>query len=173
MNVKETRDLLVYELGVALAAEKAIAKMLTTLKNAASDRELAQGFERHRDETRQHAKTVGEALELLGKRPRGVGSPAVEGIEAEYEAFARSAADDVPPHVGDLIALTAAMHVEHYEIAAYESLIIKAQAMDEPQLVQLLNANLAQEQLMLQRGRIMEQRLGHAAAMEIVAAEAR
>ena len=147
-------------------------KMVRTLKNVASDPELARGFERHRNETREHVKTLGEALAVVGKRPRGVSSSVLDGIQAEHEAFARSAADGVPPHIGDLIALTAAMHVEHYEIAAYESLIIKAQAMDETQLVQLLNANLAQEQLMLQRGRIMEQRLSHAATMELVAADA-
>jgi ferritin-like metal-binding protein YciE len=47
--------------------------------------------------------------------------------------------------VVDLVILSGAGETEHHEIAVYENLIIQAEALGHPEVVQLLSQNLEQE----------------------------
>lgn len=161
-KVTDARDLLVQQLAVVYGSEKAIEGMLPKLAREANDEELAAGFERHREETRGQIANLEQAFELLGVKPRRAKAPAVEGLELQHKAFAADAADDVLPEVLDLVALASASTTEHYEIAAYETLIMLAESLDANELVQLLQENLEQEQRMLGEAKGLAQRLAGA-----------
>lgn len=145
----DPRDLLVRDLAVVYTAEKAIERTLPKLAKEANDTALARGFERHLDETREHVSNLEEVFRLLGEKPRGAKSPAIEGLTLEHKAFAADAADDVLPEVLDLVALGSAAATEHHEISAYESLITLAKGLEETEIVPLLERNLEQERKML------------------------
>ena len=54
---------------------------------------------------------------------------------------------------------------EHHEIAVYEALITKAEAMGEQDVVALLHENLGSEQATLQKAQQMAQRLAQREAL--------
>ena len=159
-KVTDVRDLLVHELGVAYAVEKAVEAALPKMAKEANSQEIARGFEQHLQETREHVATLEEAFGLLGEKPRRGKSPAVEGLTLEHKGFAADAADDVHPEVLDLVALGSAAAVEHHEIASYERLITLAEGAGANEIVTLLQRNLSQEQRMLEHAKSMARRLG-------------
>jgi ferritin-like metal-binding protein YciE len=161
-KVTDARDLLVQQLAVVYGSEKAIEGMLQKLAREANDEELAAGFERHREETRGQIANLEQAFRLLGEKPRRAKAPAVEGLELQHKAFAADAADDVLPEVLDLVALASASTTEHFEIAAYETLIMLAESLEAIELVQPLQDNLEQEQRMLGEAKGLAQRLAGA-----------
>jgi ferritin-like metal-binding protein YciE len=161
-KVTDARDLLVQQLAVVYGSEKAIEGMLQKLAREANDEELAAGFERHREETRRQIANLEQAFQLLGEKPRRAKAPAVEGLELQHKAFAADAADDVLPEVLDLVALASASSTEHFEIAAYETLIMLAESLEATELVRPLQENLEQEQRMLGEAKGLAQRLAGA-----------
>lgn len=160
VKVTDPNDLFVYKLSVLLKTEKAIERMLPRLQKEANSPELASGFERHTQETKQQIQNLERVFDSLGTRPQESPAPAVEGLEADYKGFAASAADDVQPDVLDVVALSAAAATEHHEIAAYESLITLAGAVGAEDAVPLLQENLEQELNMLRQVQMFAQELG-------------
>ena len=73
--------------------------------------------------------------------------PAIEGIEKEGQQMIKMA--DEP--LVDAVILGGAAATEHHEIAVYEGLITKAEAMGEQDVVALLQENLEQEQQTLEK----------------------
>ena len=169
-KVTDPNDLFLYKLGVMLKTEKAIEKMLPTLQKEANDPELASGFERHLEQTRQHVTNLEQAFAALGQKPQENPAPAVEGLEQEHKGFAASAADDVWPDVLDMVAAGSASATEHHEIAAYESLVMTARTLGLTGVVPLLEENLEQDREMLKGAEQIAQRL--AQKVEAEAAEA-
>jgi ferritin-like metal-binding protein YciE len=163
-KVTDTHDLLLHELGVVYAAEKAIERTLPKLAKEANDEQLARGFERHLEETRGHVSNLEEAFRSLGEKPGRAKAPAVEGLVAQHKGFAADAADDVQPEVLDLVALSSAAATEHHEIAAYESLITLAEGVGASEIVPFLERNLEQERNMLEQTQSLARRLGSRAA---------
>ena len=168
-KVTDPHDLLIHKLGVMLNTEKAIERMLPKLAREANREELAQGFERHLEQTRQHVKNVEEALSMLGAPAQGVPAPAIEGLEAQHLAFAAEAADDVRPEVLDLVAAASAAATEHHEIAAYEALVTMAQSLGQTDLAGVLERNLREDREMLQGAEQILERLSREAGAELAA----
>ena len=169
-KVTDPNDLFLYKLGVMLKTEKAIEKMLPTLQKEANDGELASGFQRHLEQTRQHVSNLEQAFAALGEKPQEHPAPAVEGLQQEHKGFAASAADDVWPDVLDMVAAGSAAATEHHEIAAYEGLVTMAQSLGLTSVAPLLEQNLQQDREMLKGAEQIAQRLGQ--KVEAEAAEA-
>jgi ferritin-like metal-binding protein YciE len=159
-KVTDPRDLLVHELGVVYAAEKLIEAALPKMAKEANDRDIANAFEHHLEETRQHIGNLEESFGLLGEKPQRGKSPAVEGLIVQHKGFAAAAGDDVQPEVLDLVALGSASATEHHEISAYESLIALAEGVGATEIVPLLERNLEQERSMLERAKATARRIG-------------
>ena len=171
-KVTDPNDLFLYKLGVMLKTEKSIEKMLPTLQKEANDGELASGFERHLEQTRQHVSNLEQAFAALGEKPQENPAPAIEGLEREHKGFAASAADDVWPDVLDMVAAGSAAATEHHEIAAYEALVTMGQRLGLTNVVPLLEQNLQQDREMLNGAEQIAQRLGQKVEAEGEAAEA-
>lgn len=163
MPVADPAGLFLEELGDVLYAERQIEKALGKLAREAQDDELSQGFDHHRQETRDQIGNLEQVFRLLGKRARGKRCPGIDGILEEGEEFLKENGDS-DDRLVDLFLTGAALRVEHYEIAAYTALLAQADRMGEPRIAQLLRENLAQEEKMAKAARKAGVRLAGAVA---------
>jgi ferritin-like metal-binding protein YciE len=141
------RELFLHELADLLYVERTLVKVLPKLEKEASDKELAKAFADHLAETKQHVANLEEAFELIGEKPKAEKCPGIDGIKQEHDDFVTEQSPS--SEVLDSFLTGAGARTEHYEIAAYEGLIISAKAMGESQLVALLAENLDQEKAAL------------------------
>jgi ferritin-like metal-binding protein YciE len=154
------RDLFLGDLSAMLEVEKQIAKSLPKMQKAAGDHRLSQRLGRHEKETREQVKRLERAFKTLGVRPQRRKAAGIEGLATEFTEASGSVGDGL----ADVVTLNVASRVEHYEIAAYESLIEMARALDETEVRQLLERNLKEEKAMLADAGKHARRLNEAAA---------
>ena len=141
-TIETPRQLFTHKLGAALTMERTVLDMLGQLEEAARSQELKQQLHHHADETRQQITNIEQAFAALGTEVDDKPCPAIEGIEKEGQSMIKMA--DEP--LVDAVILGGAAATEHHEIAVYEGLITKAEAMGEQDIVALLQENLEQEQ---------------------------
>ena len=155
--MSDPRELFLHELGDVLYAERTLVKTLPKLQEEASDDELALGFEEHLGETRQHVKNLESAFEKLGETAKAEKCPGIDGIKQEHDEFVSK--ESPSQDVLDSFLTGAGARTEHYEIAAYESLLTMAEAMGEVEIVDLLTENLEQERTALEKLKSVGKRL--------------
>jgi Mn-containing catalase len=160
-RLTEPRELFLSELADVYYTEKALEKVLPKLAQEASDGELTKGFEQHLEQTRKHATNIESIFAALGKRPQAEPCPGIEGIKQEHDKF--MAEHDASPAVTDLFITGSAARAEHYEIAAYTSLITMAESLGEPKVTRLLQQNLKEEQEALKKVESAARRLSNGA----------
>jgi ferritin-like metal-binding protein YciE len=165
-KMKEPRELFLHELGDLLYAERVLVKTLPKLEKEASDEGLAASFKAHLAETEKHVTNVEKAFAALGEKAKAEKCPAIDGIKKEHDDFVD---DESPtPEILDAFLTGSGARAEHYEIAAYEGLIISANAMGEDKVAKLLGDNLAQEKAALQKLKTISRRLARESAKETV-----
>lgn len=125
-------------------AEKKIVKALPKMAKGAQSPELAQAFEKHKEESEVHIERLEGVFDILGKRAQGKTCPAIDGIIEEGEEIL-SDFKNSPALDAGLIA--AAQAVEHYEIARYGTLKRWAQVMGMNDAAALLGDTLAEESM--------------------------
>jgi ferritin-like metal-binding protein YciE len=140
-------ELFAHKLGATLTMEETILDMLEELEGKASDQQLAQQLRDHHQETQQHVRNVIQIFEALGQEPERQACPAIEGLEQE----GRKLLEDVDDSLVDAVILSGVIETEHHEIAVYDGLIIKAEQMDDEDVVALLHENLEQEEATLDK----------------------
>lgn len=163
-KMSDPRDLFLHELGDVLYAERMLVKALPKLQQEASDRELANGFEQHLEETKQHVVNVEQAFKALGEKPKAEKCPGIEGITKEHDEFVSN--ESPSPEVLNAFLTGAGARAEHYEIASYEGLVTTAQAMGEKEVVKLLTQNLDQELKALAKIKSIGKRLAQESAKQ-------
>jgi ferritin-like metal-binding protein YciE len=141
-NVDDPHQLFVHNLGATLKMENTVEEMLGKLIEAANDSELKSQLRHHREETQGQIRNLHQAFQSLGEQPNEMPCPAIEGIEKEGEMNLALTADEL----NDSVILAGCAETEHHEIAAYENLIVHANAMGHDDVVALLQENLEQEQ---------------------------
>src|SRR5919198_565760 len=154
-TIETPQELYVHKLGAALKMEKTILDMLPQLEEHANDSQLKQSLRQHYDETQRHVANLERAFQALGAEVDESSCPAIEGLEKEGQANLKMVDDSLNDHV----IIGGVTETEHHEIAVYEGLITKAEAMGEQDIVALLQENLEQEQAMLQKGKQIAQQL--------------
>jgi ferritin-like metal-binding protein YciE len=165
-KMTEPRELFLHELGDILYAERVLVKTLPKLEKEATDGELAKGFKAHLAETERHVTKLEKAFTVLGEKAKAERCPGIDGIKKEHDEFVAN--ESPSAEVLDSFLTGAGARTEHYEIAAYEGLIISARAMGEEKVVKLLSENLAQEKDALQKMKTISRRLARASAREAV-----
>lgn len=168
-RVRDADDLFALELATLLGAELEIAGLLDSLTRQVADGQLRIGFRRHRAETDEHVKRLETSLRIVGADPAPSGSPALEGLRREHEAWLRGLAPGASSTLADLVVAGSAAHVELYEIGSYEALLAKAELLGEDDVAELLQASLEEEREMLDEGRHIAGRL----ARELIDSPAR
>jgi ferritin-like metal-binding protein YciE len=135
-------DAFVDELHDAYDAEKQLVKALPKLATAATSTELRDAFESHLKETRGHVQRIEQVLDGLGEKVRGKHCDGIEGIIEEGASVMEEEFDDVTM---DACLIAAAQRAEHYEMAAYGSMVAWARAMGHDDAADLLQQTLDEE----------------------------
>jgi len=142
MKLGSLMDLYVEELKDLYSAEKQLVKALPKMAKAATNDELASGFEDHLEETRGHVERLEAIFRGLKTSPTGKKCEAMEGLVAEGQDIISSDAD---PEVMDAGLIAAAQKVEHYEIASYGTVRTYARLLGREGDVTLLQETLDEE----------------------------
>jgi ferritin-like metal-binding protein YciE len=153
-EINDPNKLFEHELGMALGAERKVLATLKKLEQNAQREELKQQFHHHLEETEGQIQNLEQAMQVIGAEG-GHESDAATGIAAEGEKLLGK----VDEELIDAVLLGAAAKTEHVEIAMYEGLITKAEAMGQDDIVALLQENLEQEQHTLEEVREASQKL--------------
>jgi ferritin-like metal-binding protein YciE len=132
----ETLDELLEEsLRDLLDAEKQLTKALPKMAKAATSPELKTAFTAHLEQTRGHHARLEQAMELLGFKARGKACAAMKGLIQEGQEQIEEDADGA---IKDLMLITAAQKVEHYEISGYGTVRALAEALGNAEVADLL-----------------------------------
>lgn len=137
------RELFIDELRDIYWAEKHLTKALPKMRKGATSEELASAFEEHLSVTEGQIGRIEQVFELLEIPARAKKCEAMEGLVTE----AQSLLEELPKGtmVRDAGLIIAAQKVEHYEIAAYGSLVQLAKTMGENEIADLLQQTLDEE----------------------------
>lgn len=141
-KMTQLSDLFVKELRDMYDAEKQITKALSHLINAASSEELRGAFEDHLDETKAQIERLEQVFDHLEMTPRGLHCAGMAGILEEGSALIE---EDGDPAVLDAGFIGAAQRVEHYEMAAYGTLLAFARQLGLDDVATLLEQSLEEE----------------------------
>lgn len=138
----ELRTMLIDQLKDAFSAEKQAIQILRKTLRKVSEPKLKEGIEAHIGQTEEQRDRVEQALGVLNARPGRKVCEAMRGLveEAQHEMEEQ----DKGP-VLDLVIVASQQRIEHYEIAAYGTMVELAKAMGEKQVADLLAATLAEE----------------------------
>jgi ferritin-like metal-binding protein YciE len=136
------KELYIDELRDLYSAEKQLTKALPKMAKTASSDELRQGFEDHLEQTKGHVERLDEIFSQLGAKATGKKCMGMEGLVKEG---AEIMGEDFSEDVMDAALIFAAQRVEHYEIAAYGTVIAYANLLGESEQAELLQETLAEE----------------------------
>ena len=142
MELETLKDLYLHELKDLFSAEQQLAKALPKMAKAASNKELAGGFQTHLEQTKEHAQRLQQILTSHKATTRGPKCKGMEGIVAEGAEMIEEEADD---EVKDAGLISAAQRVEHYEMAGYGPARAYAELLGDQEGARLLQTTLEEE----------------------------
>ncbi|MGE0363973.1 MAG: ferritin-like domain-containing protein [Vicinamibacterales bacterium] len=135
-------DAFIDELRDTYDAEKQLTKALPRLVRAASSDGLRQALESHLEETRQQVARLERVYAALDEKVRGKHCEGMAGIIEEGKAILE---EDFDETTMDACIIAAAQRAEHYEMAAYGTLVAWARAMGHDEAADLLQETLDEE----------------------------
>jgi ferritin-like metal-binding protein YciE len=135
-------DAFLDELRDSYDAEKQLTKALPKLAKAAASSSLRAAFESHLEETRGHVDRLERVFESLDEKPRGKHCDGIAGIIEEGKSIMEEEFDDATM---DACLIAAGQRAEHYEMAAYGTLVAWAQSMGHTEAATLLQQILNEE----------------------------
>lgn len=141
MNEKSLKELYIDELKDLYNAENQLVKALPKMAKAATSEELRSGFEEHLEQTRGHVQRLEQIFEALDESPKGKKCAGMEGLVKEGSEMM----DEFEDALLDAALISAAQRVEHYEIAAYGTVVAFAELLGESEAQSLLEETLQEE----------------------------
>jgi ferritin-like metal-binding protein YciE len=141
-EVKTLHDAFLDELRDVYDAEKQLLKALPKLAKASSSEDLKAAFEQHLEETRGHVEKLGQAFASLGEKVRGRHCDGIAGIIEEGKSAME---EDFDEETMDACLIAAGQRAEHYEMAAYGTLVAWATAMGHNEAAAVLDGILEEE----------------------------
>lgn len=142
-DIKTFDDLFMHTLQDIYYAENRITQALPKMIEKATDPQLKQGFQTHLGETRNQIKRLDQVFQMLGKSPKGVNCPAIDGILKEADEIAGEVASK---DVLDAALIASAQAVEHYEMTRYGTLIAWAKQLSREDCAAVLKQTLSEEE---------------------------
>jgi ferritin-like metal-binding protein YciE len=135
-------DAFLDELRDAYDAEKQLTKALPKLAKAATSTKLRTAFETHLQETQGQIGRLEQVFQSLNEPVRGKHCDGIAGIIEEGKSVMEEDFDEITM---DACLIASGQRAEHYEMAAYGTLVAWAQAMGHTQAVKLLQQTLDEE----------------------------
>lgn len=142
MATKTLHELFVAELRDAYDGEKQLLKALPKLAKGSSTEELRDALLQHKEETEGHVTRLEQVFEMMEERARGKHCAGLAGIIEEGSEVLQ---EDAQPPVLDAAIIASAQRAEHYEMAAYGTLVAWADALQMPKASKLLQQTLDEE----------------------------
>jgi ferritin-like metal-binding protein YciE len=135
-------DAFIDELRDTYDAERQLTKALPKLAKAATSPELREAFETHLEETQGQIERLEQVFESLEERVRGKHCDGIGGIIEEGKSIME---EDFDEPTMDACLIAAGQRAEHYETAAYGTLVAWAKAMGRTKAADLLQQTLDEE----------------------------
>ena len=135
-------DAFIDELRDTYDAEKQLTKALPKLAKTATNAKLRAAFQSHLQETQGQIARLEQVFESLGEKVRGKHCDGMAGIIEEGKSMMEKGFDDTTM---DACLIAAGQRAEHYEMAAYGTLVAWAQAMGHTEAANLLQRTLDEE----------------------------
>ncbi|MDB4913102.1 MAG: hypothetical protein JWM95_746 [Gemmatimonadetes bacterium] len=143
MEMETLQELYVEELKDLWSAEKQILTALPRMIKAATHPKLKKAFAKHEKQTRVHVARLERICKELGESPRGKKCVGMEGLLEEGKDLIKEKPE---PEVLDAGLISAAQHVEHYEMAGYGTVRTWARTLGYERQAELLQTTLDEEQ---------------------------
>ena len=143
MELDTLRELYVEGLKDLWSAETQLVKALPRMAKAATHPQLKRAFMKHEKQTQQHVKRLERICKELDESPRGKKCVGMEGLIKEGKELIQERPDK---DVLDAGLISAAQHVEHYEMAGYGTCRTWARLLGYEGQAQLLQTTLDEEQ---------------------------
>jgi len=137
------RELYVEEIKDLYSAENQILKAMPRMIKSASHSQLKRAFTKHEAQTRQQVKRLERICKELDEKPTGKKCVGMEGLIQEAKDLI---AEKPEPNVLDAGLISAAQHVEHYEMAGYGTARTWARLLKYDRQADLLQQTLDEEQ---------------------------
>jgi ferritin-like metal-binding protein YciE len=141
-DVGTLHDAFIDELRDTYDAERQLTKALSKLARAASNPDLRDAFETHLEETQRQIERLEQVFAGLDEKVRGKHCEGIAGIIEEGKSIMEEDFDEITM---DACLIAAGQRAEHYEMAAYGTLIAWAQAMGHTDAATLLQETLDEE----------------------------
>src|SRR5262245_34298392 len=138
-DTKTLHDAFIDELRDAYDAEKQLTKALPKLAKKATSAQLKAAFESHLQETKNHVARLEQVFESIGEKATGKHCDGIAGIIEEGKNVMD---EDLEQSAMDACLIAGGQRAEHYEMAAYGSLIAWAKAMGHGTAADLLEQTL-------------------------------
>jgi ferritin-like metal-binding protein YciE len=135
-------DAFIDELRDTYDAERQLTKALAKLAKAAAAPPLREAFESHLVETQGQIERLEQVFESLDEKVRGKHCDGIAGIIEEGKSIMEEDFDD---DTMDACLIAAGQRAEHYEMAAYGTLVAWARAMGHNEAADLLQETLDEE----------------------------
>jgi ferritin-like metal-binding protein YciE len=119
-----------------------LIKALPKLAKASTSPELRAAFEAHLEETRGQVYRLEQVFASLDEKPRGKHCDGIAGIIDEGKAIME---EDFDEATMDACLIAAGQRAEHYEMAAYGTLVAWARGMGHSEAERLLQETLDEE----------------------------
>jgi len=135
-------DAFIDELRDTYDAERQLTKVLPKLAKASSNAKLRQAFESHLQETQGQIARLEKVFASLGEKVRSKHCDGIAGIIEEGKSIME---EDFDETTMDACLIAAGQRAEHYEMAAYGTLVAWAQAMGQSEAAKVLQQTLDEE----------------------------
>jgi ferritin-like metal-binding protein YciE len=116
---------------------------------------MEKALEQHRSQTEKQIQRLQQCFEVLGEEAEETECKGIVGLKQEKEEFME---EEPSEEVLEAFNIGATIKVEHYEIAAYTSLMGMAQKLGLNKAAKLLGQNLREEQQMLKKCEAVEKK---------------
>lgn len=136
------REAFLNELRDTYDAEKQITRALPKMVKAACSPELQAAFTAHLEETREQLDRLEQVFGTLDEKVRGKHCDGMAGILEEGKSVME---EDFDEATMDACLIASAQRVEHYEMAAYGTLVAWARCLGHDDAVDLLQDTLDEE----------------------------
>ncbi|MDB4887521.1 MAG: ferritin-like protein [Gemmatimonadetes bacterium] len=143
MSMDNLQELYVEELKDLYSAENQILKGLPRMIKAATHPQLKRAFTKHEKQTREQVKRLERICKSLGEKPTGKKCVGMEGLIEEAKDLIKEKPEK---SVLDAGLISAAQHVEHYEMAGYGTVRTWARLLGYEAHAELLQKTLDEEQ---------------------------
>jgi ferritin-like metal-binding protein YciE len=168
-DAKTLHDAFIDELRDAYDAEKQLLRALPKMAKKATAEDLSAAFEAHLEETRGHVDKLEQVFGTLDEKVRGKHCDGIAGIIEEGKSVME---EDFDAETMDACLIAGGQRAEHYEMAAYGTLIAWAKAMGHTEAADLLEEILEEEKAADQKlSALAEGGINQAAADEAHPAE--